>query len=147
MSADIFANVIAEFIGSTTSNNTERALSLCAEDVTWIVPEGMLSGRQEIKEYLNRLKDLNRDLEIKGTGIDLIIEGNEAIYEYVFKGTSKEGVPWTVLAFSTYEFNGNKIKRMTTVFDRLAMVKQTAKGRLIQMAVASVVNYAEKGMK
>ena len=56
-------------------------------------------------------------------------------------------MPWTVLALTVYEFKGDKIKRMTTVFDRLALVKQTAKGWLTRMAVNSTASFAERGMR
>lgn len=147
MSAETLSNIVADFVNSIAANDIDRTLSLCTDQTTWIVPEGTLSGKNEIKQYIIRLNDLNQNIEIKDTGIGLIIRGNECVHEYIFKGTTSEGMPWTVLALSIYEFNGNKIKRIITVFDRLALVRQTAKGRLVQMAVNSVVNHAERGMR
>lgn len=147
MAGDVIAGVVSEFINAMVAGDVAKAVACCSDDVMWIVPEGTLSGKQQIQQYLKRLKEMNRDISISDTGIDLIVQGNEGIHEFIFKGTTKDGMPWTLLALTVYEFKGDQIKRMTTVFDRLALVKQTAKGWLTRMAVNNAASFAERGMR
>ena len=147
MAGDIIAGVVSEFVNAVAAGEVEKAVAYCADDASWIVPEGTLSGNKEIQQYLAHLKDSNKNISINDTGIDLIVQGSEAIHEYIFKGTTKDGMPWTLLALTIYEFNSGKIKRMTTVFDRLALVKQTARSWFTRMAVNRSVNFAERGMR
>ncbi len=45
-----------------------------------------------------------------------------------------------------YEFTDDKIQEVRTVYDRLLLAKQAAKGWLPQMLVKSIVKQAEKGL-
>jgi hypothetical protein len=45
-----------------------------------------------------------------------------------------------------YEFTNDKIKEVRTVYDRLLMAKQAAKGWLSKTLVNSIVKQAEKGL-
>jgi len=57
-----------------------------------------------------------------------------------------QGQKWEVLAMCAYEFSNDKIKSMRTVFDRLLMAKQSARGWFATRAVNSIVNAMEKGL-
>jgi len=47
----------------------------------------------------------------------------------------------------TYEASDGKIKRILTLYDRLSMARQVAKGWLPQKAVAAVIKASEKGLR
>jgi hypothetical protein len=46
----------------------------------------------------------------------------------------------------TYEFKDGKIQRLSTVYDRLSILQDTADGWLQTMLVNAMVNQAEKGL-
>lgn len=146
MSDEMIAATVSDFVKSFSEKNIAKVLSLFHNDAIWIVPEGTLSGQTEFRQYLARSFESNGSLYIADTGINLIVQGNSGVLEYVFSGTTSNNTPWEVLAFCTFEFNGSKIKRLTTVYDRLAMAQQTASDWMAKMAVNSVVNRMEKGL-
>lgn len=146
MSDEVIAAAVSDFVQSISEKNFDKALSLCHEDAVWIVPEGTLTGKAEFKQYLTRFSELNREIKITDTGIGLTVQGDAAILEYVFSGTAADSMKWEVLAFCVYEFSGEKIKRLTTVYDRLPLAKQTARGWLARIAVNSVISRIEKGL-
>jgi len=146
MSDEIIAAAVSDFMQALSEKNIEKVLSLCHDDAIWIVPEGTLRGKEEFKDYLTRSVELNRDMKVADTGIGLIVQGDTGVLEYVFSGTTSDGMKWEVLAFCIYEFSGEKIKLLTTVYDRLPLAKQTARGWLSRMAVNSVISRVEKGL-
>lgn len=57
------------------------------------------------------------------------------------------GRKWQTLAICIYGFSGDKILVVRSVYDRLSMAKQVAKGMLEKSVVNSLVRAMEKGLR
>jgi len=86
------------------------------------------------------------DMKITETGIGIMAQGNAGVYEHVLSGTF-DGMKWELLAICVYEFSGEKVKNLRTVYDRLLLAKQVSKGLLAKKAVNSIIENMEKGLK
>jgi hypothetical protein len=75
-----------------------------------------------------------------------MVQGDRAFYEHDIAATI-EGKRVEGLAMCAYEFDGDKIKEVRTVYDRLLMAKQAAKGWLPKTLVNSIIKQAEKGLR
>jgi hypothetical protein len=75
-----------------------------------------------------------------------MVKGNKAVSQYNLVGKTKDGMKFEVPGVCLYEFKDEKIQQHTTIFDRLLLVKQVAKGIAAKRIVNSVVNRAEKGL-
>jgi predicted ester cyclase len=125
--------------------DVEKALSFCAEDATWIAPEGTFQGKEELRRYATWMKSALQDRSFTEEGIGILVRGDQAAFEHTFEGTFEgEKVRW--LAMCAYEFSEGKIQHMRTVSDRLSILQQAAKGWLEETVVSSLVKRAEKGL-
>ncbi len=138
-----YESIMHGFVEAMGKRDVEKALSFCAEDAIWVTPEGMLNGREELKRYLEWSSETTS--AIRAVGIKAIAQGNRGAYEHVLEGTS-EGAKWEVLALCAYEFSNGKIQSLRTVYDRLSVAKQVAKGGLGRTAVNSIMKRMEKGL-
>jgi len=138
-----YESIMQGFVESLGKRDIEKALSFCAEDAIWITPEGMFNGREELRRYLTWSS--RSTSAIRATGIESIVQGNRGAYEHILEGTS-EGANWEVLALCAYEFGDDKIRSLRTVYDRLLVAKQVAKGGMAGMAVNTIIKRMEKGL-
>ena len=139
-------SIMRDYIKALVARDVEKTLSFFAEDATWVTPSGTFKGKGELKRYLTWENQVTPDLKVTETGIKIMVQGNTGVYEHIFLGTS-EGMKWEVLAMCVYEFTGDKIQNLRTVYDRLLIAKQTARGMLAKKAVNSIVNAFEKGLR
>ena len=108
-------------------------------------PDGVFKGKEEIKNYLKRVFDTSPDLKIIESGVKIIAEEDRAVYEHILEG-SYEGMKYQILALGICEFKGDKIQHVRTVYDRLTLAQQLAKGKIAKTAVNSIINRMEKGL-
>ena len=137
--------VMRGYVSALTQKDAEKALSFVGEEADWVTPEGTFKGKKELKRYLTWMAQATTDLKITDAGIGIMVQGNKAFFEHVLHGT-RDGMKWEVLAICAYEFDGEKIQHIRTVYDRLSVAKQAAKGWCAKRVVASVVGRAEKGL-
>lgn len=145
MSNENIENIMREFVGALYKRDLDKALSLCAEDADWVTPEGTYRGREEIKRYWTWVMQINSDLACKDSGIGIIAQGNNAVYEHLVSGTTNR-MKYQMPVMCVYEFSDGKIQHIRTVYDRLIVAKQAAKGSLAKWLVNSIVKQAEKGL-
>ena len=136
-------SIMHGFVEALGKRDVEKALSFCAEDAIWVTPEGTFKGREELRRYLTWSSQTTS--AIRATGIKTIVQGNRGAYEHVLEGIS-EGAKWEVLALCAYEFSNDKIQSLRTVYDRLSVAKQVAKGGLARTAVNAIIKRMEKGL-
>lgn len=146
MSEEKIKSVMHDFLKTLAERDVEKALSFCTEDAAWVTPEGTFKGKGELKRYVTWLNQNTPDLKITETGIGIMAQGNNGVYEHVLSGTF-EGTKWEMLAMCAYEFSDEKIQNIRTVYDRLWMAKQVVKGMLAKKAVNSIINATEKGLR
>ena len=138
-----YEGIMHGFIKALGERDIEKALSFCAEYTSWVTPEGTFNGREELRRYLTWSSRITSS--IRATGIEAIVQGNRGAYEHVLEGTS-EGIKWKVLALCVYEFENDKIRSLRTVYDRLSVAKQVAKGGMAGVAVNTIIKRMEKGL-
>lgn len=138
-------SLMRDFIKAIENNDVEKALSYFAEDAVYITPEGTFAGREELKRYLTWSTQNVPNLTIMDAGVGIMVKGNKAVYEHVIGGTI-EGTRYETLAICVYEFSDGKIQSVRSVYDRLSIGKQVAKGWFAKTMVNSFVKRAEKGL-
>ncbi len=145
MSEEQVKKKMTQFRKALEARNVDEVLSFFTDDGVWEAPEGTFKGKEQLKRYVTWNKQTNPDLKITETGIKVVAEGDAGVYEHVLSGTV-QGTKWEVLAICIYEFAGDKIKSIRTVYDRLTVAKQLAKGTMAKMAVNGVLKRMEKGL-
>ena len=145
MNEEKIAGIMRHLIKSLETGDVEKTLSLFAEDGVWVNPNGTFKGKEELRRYLTNSAQSMRDMTVTETGNKIIVQGNKAFYEHIIAVTI-EGKRAEGLAMCAYEFTDDKIQEVRTVYDRLLIVKQVAKGWLAKRLVNSIVKQAEKGL-
>lgn len=145
MSVEEIKNTMREFRKALQDRDMEKILSLFTDDGEWIAPEGTFKGKDQIKRYVTWNKQTISDLKITETGMKIVAEGDVGVYEHALSG-AVEGAKWETLGLCVYEFAGDKIKSIRSVYDRLAIAKQVSKGIMAKMAVNGILNRMEKGL-
>jgi len=145
MNEEEIASIMRELIKSLEAADVEKSLSFFAEDGVWVNPNGSFKGKEELRRYLTNSAQSMRDMKISETGNKIIVQGNRSFYEHVIAVTI-EGERAEGLAMCAYEFTNDKIQEVRTVYDRLLIAKQVAKGWLAKRLVNSIVKQAEKGL-
>ena len=134
-----------DFVTALTKGDVEKALSFCAEDATWVAPEATFQGKEELKRYATWMTGTVLDSSFTEAGIGILVRGEQASFEHTFAGTFEgEKIEW--LAMCAYEFSQGKIQHMRTVYDRLSILEQAAKGWLEETVISSLVKRAERGL-
>ena len=146
MAEEKIVSIMRECFGAMEKGDVEKGLSYWAEDGVWITTSGTYKGMQEVERYLRWMADNMKDMKITVTGNGIIAQGDKAFVEHDIAATL-QGVRVEVLAMCAWEFSNGKIKRMSTVMDRLSMARQGAKGWLAKWLVNSIVKRAEKGLR
>ena len=80
MSEEKIKSIIREFVEATAKGDVDKAISFCADDVVWFLPEGTFKGKNEVKRYLTWLSKNSADRVAKDSGIGLIVKDNTATY-------------------------------------------------------------------
>jgi ketosteroid isomerase-like protein len=145
MSEEKIAGIMREFVQALARKDVEKALSYFADDASWRTNEGTFNGKSEIRNYLTWMSKMVSDQKITEAGIGCLVKGNTAVYESDQEGTY-EGTKYGMRVICIHEFKGEKFQNVRTIYDRLSIAKQAAKGWLAESAVNSIVNRMEKGL-
>jgi len=140
MTKEAIAATMREFAKTLEKGNIEEALSFFTDDGVWITPIGKFKGRDEIRRYLS--SEYMKGLTITEAGNGIIVQGNKAFFEHVVVTTVK-GKRVEALVFCAYEFKDDKIQETRSVYDRLAMAQQVAKGWFEKRVINSIVKQSE----
>lgn len=140
-------SIIRDFVETFTKKDVEKMMSFFTEDAVWVAPEGLFSGKNEVKRYLTWYAPEDIRMKLIDAGIGIAVKGNKAVYQYTLEATTKEGVKCETPGVSVYEFSGEKIQRKTVVFDRLSIAKQAANGVLDSWVMGVVLGRMEKGLR
>ena len=146
MPEEKIANIMRDFVKTMETGDVEKTLSFFTDDGVWVNPNGTFKGKDAVRRYFTVLSQSMRDMKVTESGNGIIVQGNKAFFEHVISGTFR-GQRCEALAMCAYEFSGEKIKEIRSVFDRLLMAKQTAKGWLARSLVNFMAKQAEKGLR
>jgi uncharacterized protein (TIGR02246 family) len=145
MAKEEIIRIIRNFKDALNKKDIEESLSFFTEDADLVDPNGVFKGKEEIKNYFKWILETSPDHKSIESGVKIIAEEDRAAYEHILEG-SYEGMKYQILALCIYEFKGDKIQHIRTVYDRLSMAKQLAKGKITKTAVNSIINRMEKGL-
>jgi ketosteroid isomerase-like protein len=146
MTEEQMKKTMRDLATALSAKDVEKTLSFFSEDGSWTTPEGTFKGKGELKRYIGWQTQMSPDFRVTDTGIKTMAQGNTGVYEHVFSGTFK-GRKWQTLALCVYEFSGDKILNVRSVYDRLSMAKQVSKGMIEKSVVNSLVKAMEKGLR
>jgi uncharacterized protein (TIGR02246 family) len=138
-------SILRSFAATLEKRDLEKAISFFAPDALYVTPNGRFKGTAEIRRYLRWMFETNSEIHVEENGIGILSSGNKVAFEHTVRGTF-QGTKWALDMLCAYEFSEGKIKRILTVYDRLAMAKQVAKGWLPQKAVAAIEKASGKGL-
>jgi ketosteroid isomerase-like protein len=139
-------SIIRDFVEAFTKKNVDRMMSFFTEDAVWVAPEGVFSGKDEVRRYLTWYSPEDFRMKLVDAGVGVVVKGNKAVFQYTIEATSKDGVKCVTPGVSVYEFSGERIQRKTAVFDRLSIANQAAKGGLDRWVMGVVLGRLEKGL-
>ena len=146
MPADKVKETMRDFRKALESRDVDKILSFFTEDGEWHAPEGSLKGKAELKRYIQWNAKTTPDLKMTEVGAKIIAtEGDLGVYEHMLSGTV-DGMKWETLGLCIYEFKGENIKSIRSVYDRLAIAKQVVKGPMSRMAVNGLLKKMEEGL-
>jgi uncharacterized protein (TIGR02246 family) len=146
MSKEELISMMRKFKDAFNKKDLEKTLSFFAEDADWVNPNGEFKGKEEIKNYFKWVFEINPDQKIIESGVKIIAEEDQAVYEHILEG-SFEGMKYQILALCIYESKGSKFQYLRTTYDRLSIAKQLAKGPIAKTAVNTILKRMEKGLK
>lgn len=140
------AGIMREFIQVMAAGDTEKTLSYFTEDVVVTNPFGTFKGKDEVKRNLEAMSRTMKDMKVTEAGNGIIVQGDKSFFEHVITGTM-EGKRFEFLAMCAYEFSGDKIKAVRTIYDRLLAAQQVVTGWPAKPLLNMIVKQTEKGMK
>ena len=145
MSEDKKAEILREYVEAFESNNFEKVVSLCTDDIIFESPMGIFRGKEDLKRYFDWLSENITDNKVTEAGNGILVQGDKAFFEHTISGTM-QGEKASFLAICAYEFSDDKIKTVRFLFDRLSIAEQASSKWLEKKFVNTIVNQMQKGL-
>ena len=146
MADERIAGIMREFAKEWGKMDVDKMTAYFTDDAVNTDPSGTYKGKEAIKAHLAAMSRNNKDMKVMETGNGIIVQGDKAFFEHVISGTY-QGQKFEFLAMCAYEFSGDKIKAVRTVYDRLLSAQQAAKGWPASWFINMVVKQSEKAAK
>jgi ketosteroid isomerase-like protein len=146
MPEEQMAGIMREFVKAMAAGEVDKTLSFFADDGVSVTPYGTYQGKDAIRRNLTAMAANMKDMKVTETGNGIITQGNKAFFEHILSGTY-QGKKFEMLAMCAYEFFGDKIKNVRSVYDRLLTAQQVVSGWPARPLVNMVVRQSEKAMK
>ena len=140
-------SIIRDFEEAYTKRDVEKMMTFFTEEAVWVAPEGVFSGKNEVRRYLTWYSPEDFQIKLIDAGIGVAVKENKAVIQCTLEATSPAGVKCETPVISVYEFSGEKIQRKTVVFDRLSIAKQAARGVVDNWVIGVVLGRLEKGLR
>jgi len=119
------ATIMREFVKALAAGEVDKALSYFTDDAVDVNPSGTYRGKAEIRRDTEAMAKNFKSMKVTEAGNGIIVQGDKAFFEHVLSGTY-QGKKFEFLAMCAYEFSGDKIKNVRSVYDRLLVAKQVA---------------------
>jgi len=134
-----------DFAQSLEAGDVEKSMNLFTDDPVYDTPYGNYKGKEAVKQLLTAMSKNMKGMKVTESGNGIIVQGDKAFFEHALSGTY-QGKKYEMLGICAYEFSGDKIKYMRTVFDRLLTSQQVAPWPASLM-VNMIVNQSKKAVK
>ena len=141
--------VIQDYQEAINKKDLDKAMSLVADDVIAVVPEGTLKGKAANRRYFEwvlKVPAENKITDNRFVETAIYAQGNVVTFEYSVEGTTKKG-KMSVPAVAVAEIKDGKLFRVHNYYDRLAMAKQMASGVVATRTINAVISQMEKGLR
>jgi len=136
---------IRGFLQALLDEDADKVLQYVTDNVIWSSPDSTLNGKAGLKKYVEWLREANPEVGIKESGLGIIVDGDKAFTEQILSGVHN-GKKWETLALCVYEFRGEKIKAIRTVYDRLFIARQVSRGLIVKKAMKKVTGALGRGL-
>jgi len=136
--------VMWDFPRALDAADVDRAATSLAGDAVWVTPDGTFRGKEQLRAYLGRLFRRAKHMRMVECGNGMMVQANRAFVEHVVAGTIGSARA-EYLTLSAWELKDGKIKGIRTVYDRLSLAKQVAKGWLAKWLVDLLIGRTERG--
>jgi ketosteroid isomerase-like protein len=140
------ASIMREFVKAMAAGDAEKTVSYLTEDAVSVTPYSAYKGKEAIKQNVLAMARNMKDMKVTEAGNGVMVQGDKGFFEHVLSGTF-QGKKFEMLAMCAYEFSGDKIKNVRSVYDRLLTAKQVVKGWPATPIVNMVVKQTEKAVK
>ena len=139
-------SIIRNILEAYNKKDLTSMLSFFADDATYIRSEGTFRGKEEIKRYYTW--NYSNHSEISLTEKSIVVEGDMAVLEWAFEGTSVRGggKKARLQGLDLFEFKNGKVQEVHIYQDRLLTAKQLASGWFEKTIINAVINRMEKGL-
>lgn len=146
MNEEQIADTMRGFVKAMADGDVETTLGYFDNDAVYTDPYGTYVGKAGIRQELTGMARNIKDMKVEESGNGIIAKGDRAFFEHVLSG-HYHGKHFEMLAVCAYEFRGDKIHRVRSVYDRLLVAKETASGWPARPMVNTVVRQTEKAMR
>jgi len=146
MPEEKLAGIMREFVKAMAAGDADKTVSYVTDDAVSVTPYGTYKGKEAIKQNVAAMARNMKDMSVTETGNGIIVYGEKAFFEHILSGTY-QGKKFEMLAMCAYEFSGDKIKNVRSIYDRLLTAQQVVKGWPAVPIVNMVVKQSEKAMK
>ena len=143
MSEEEIKSVITSFREAVSSSDVEKVLSFFADDATFVRPEGIFKGKEEIKRSFIWLFGRSK---FTLTEMDLNVTADKAVLEFLAEGTAFNGMKQHSPGVLAFHFRNGKIWQVHDYYDRLLAAQQLAKKWLDKRIVSYFVSRMEEGL-
>jgi len=140
-------SIIRNMLEAYNKKDLATMLSFFADDATYIRSEGTFKGKEEIKRFYTWNYSNHSEVSLIEKGI--IVEGERAVLEWAFEGTSVRGggKKARLQGLDIFDFKSGKVQEVHIYQDRLLIAKQLASGWFEETIINAVVNRMEKGLR
>jgi len=146
MPEEKLSGIMREFVKAMAAGEVDKTLAYFTEDAVSVSSFGTYRGKEAIRRNLTAMSTNMKDMKVTETGNGIVVQGDKAFFEHILSGTL-QGKKFEMLAMCAYEFSGDKIKNVRSIYDRLLTAQQVVKGWPAVPIVNMVVKQSEKAMK
>jgi uncharacterized protein (TIGR02246 family) len=146
MTDEKIVGIMRDWFEAWSAGDAEKLAACFNDDAVWTDPYGTYQGKGAIRAKLTAMCRNFKDMQITETGNGVMVQGDKAFVEHVLSGVYL-GKKFEMLALCAWEFSGDKVKNMRSVYDRLLTAQQVVSGWPARPLVNMVVKQSEKAMQ
>lgn len=147
-------DVIERLRNAYDRRDVDGALELFADDAVLVFAPRAFKGKGDIRHGLEWDAQLSPTSETRLSGIEVLARANVAVMESVVVQQTADGIGYECPVVTVIELGDDrKIRRMSSYYDRLAIVQQVAnkssglRGAAFKRLANALVSQAEKGLE
>lgn len=137
------SRILSDLHTAVNNRDVDKAMSLFAEDASWIVmPGATCYTKEEIRKYLEKAMKTYEKFTLRDIHPP-VVSGDMATHEFMFDIGLRDGREGSLPSVVVAEFRNGRITQIRNYIDKLEAAKQLAKGTVAKWAVASIAKQVE----